>query len=86
VDSAVLQFLHESTDDPRPAVPSLSRRERQVLALLATGMSNNEMAEALFITVNTLKSTVRNLYRKLGVHDRAEASDLAHRLGLDDGA
>jgi DNA-binding CsgD family transcriptional regulator len=49
-------------------------------------MSNNELAEALFITVNTLKSTVRNLYRKLGVHDRAEASDLAHRLGLDDGA
>ncbi|MBF4632972.1 response regulator transcription factor [Agreia pratensis] len=86
VDSAVLQFLHDSTDDPRPAMPSLSRRERQVLALLASGMSNNEMAETLFITVNTLKSTVRNLYKKLGVHDRAEASDLAHRLGLDDGA
>ena len=85
VDSAVLQFLHTSTDDPRPAIPRLSRRERQVLALLASGLSNNEMAERLFITVNTLNSTVRNLYRKLGAKDRAEASDLAHRLGLDDG-
>ncbi|WP_161793779.1 response regulator transcription factor [Agreia bicolorata] len=83
VDSAVLQFLHNSSDDPRAAIPSLSRRERQVLALLASGLSNNKIAETLFITANTLKSTVRNLYRKLGVNDRTEASDLAHRLGLD---
>jgi ATP/maltotriose-dependent transcriptional regulator MalT len=83
VDPAVLQFLQTSTDDPRPTIPALTRREQQVLRLLASGMSNNEITETLFITLNTLKSTIRHLYRKLGVHDRAEASDIAHQLGLD---
>lgn len=86
VDAAVLQFLQESTDDPRPAIPSLTRREQQVLRLLASGMSNNEITESLFITLNTLKSTIRHLYRKLGVHDRVQASDIAHQLGLDNHA
>jgi DNA-binding CsgD family transcriptional regulator/tetratricopeptide (TPR) repeat protein len=86
VDPAVLQFLQNCTDDPRPAIPSLTRREQQVLRLLASGMSNNEITETLFISLNTLKSTIRHLYRKLGVHDRTEASDIAHQIGLDNHA
>jgi ATP/maltotriose-dependent transcriptional regulator MalT len=86
VDPAVLRFLQNSTDDPRPAIPPLTRREQQVLRLLASGMSNNEISATLFITLNTLKSTIRHLYAKLGVHDRAQASDIAHQLGLDHNA
>jgi ATP/maltotriose-dependent transcriptional regulator MalT len=83
IDPAVLRFLQNSTDDPRPAIPRLTKREQQVLRLLASGMSNNEISATLFITLNTLKSTIRHLYGKLGVHDRAQASDIAHQLGLD---
>jgi DNA-binding CsgD family transcriptional regulator len=83
VDPDVLRFLQDSTDDPRPAIAALTRREQEVLRLLASGMSNNEITETLYITLNTLKSTIRHLYRKLGVHDRTQASDMAHQLGLD---
>jgi ATP/maltotriose-dependent transcriptional regulator MalT len=86
IDPAVLRFLQNSTDDPRPAIPPLTRREQQVLRLLASGMSNNEISTTLFIALNTLKSTIRHLYGKLGVHDRTQASDLAHQLGLDNNA
>lgn len=86
IDPSVLQFLQTSTDDPRPSIPTLTRREQQVLRMMASGMSNNEITESLFITLNTLKSTIRHLYRKLGVHDRSQAADIAHQLGLDNHA
>jgi len=53
--------------------PALTRRERQILQLLALGLSNQEMAERLFIAEGTLKRHVANLYQKLGVHNRAQA-------------
>ncbi|SKA81796.1 regulatory protein, luxR family [Agreia bicolorata] len=70
---------------PRQRIPSLSRRERQVLGLLSTELSNAEIAEHLFVTSNTLKSTLRNVYRKLEVHDRQSASELARLMGIDRG-
>lgn len=51
----------------------LSRRERDVLRLLVQGMSNSEIAQALTITINTVKMHVRNIYAKLGVRNRAQA-------------
>ncbi|RWZ52686.1 response regulator transcription factor [Labedella phragmitis] len=60
----------------------LTRREREVLALLASDRSFSDIASALYISVNTLKGTTRSLYRKLDVHSRAEAADLADRAGL----
>lgn len=53
--------------------PGLTRREREILQLLAMGMSNQEMAEKLVIAEGTLKRHVANLYQKLGVHNRAQA-------------
>ena len=47
----------------------LTKREHEVLALLAQGRSMSELAEALFISPNTLKSTVRRLYRRLGMFE-----------------
>jgi len=51
----------------------LTRREKEILQLLAIGLSNQEMAEKLVIAEGTLKRHVANLYQKLGVHNRAQA-------------
>ncbi len=53
--------------------PALTRREKEILQLLAIGLSNQEMAERLFIAEGTLKRHIANLYQKLGVHNRAQA-------------
>jgi DNA-binding NarL/FixJ family response regulator len=56
----------------------LSPRQRQVLDLLAQGMSNEEIAGQLFLSLNTVKFHVRGIYGRLGVHNRVGA---ARRLG-----
>lgn len=53
--------------------PKLTNRERQVLGLLTSGLSAQQIAAELYISPNTLKSTMRDLYRKLGVNSRAAA-------------
>lgn len=62
----------------RRDLPTLSRRENDVLAMLATDLSMDEIAERLFISKNTLKTTTRRLYRRLGVNTRADAVHHAH--------
>jgi DNA-binding CsgD family transcriptional regulator len=73
-------------DDPLPhssvVMAQLSRRERQLLIELASDRSLPEIAEALFVSHNTVKTTASRLYRKLGVHSRQAAADIAHQLGL----
>ena len=65
-----------SLDDP------LSEREREVLAVLATGKTTSEAARDLFVSVGTIKSHTSNIYRKLGARNRAEAIARARELGL----
>ncbi|HEX9696174.1 MAG TPA: response regulator transcription factor [Actinomycetota bacterium] len=60
----------------------LSPREAEVLGLITQGLSNQKIAQALFITEETVKSHVRAVLRKLGVHDRTQAVSLALREGL----
>ncbi len=60
----------------------LSEREREVLALLAEGSSNSEIAEKLFISTNTVRSHVANLLMKLEAGSRGEAVARAIREGL----
>jgi DNA-binding NarL/FixJ family response regulator len=68
----------------RSADPSqgLSPREVEVLQLLARGRSTNEIAEALFVSVNTVRNHVNNVMRKLDVHSRLEAVSEGVKLGL----
>ena len=61
---------------------SLSERELEVLTLLASGRPNKEVARDLFISVGTVKTHTNNIYRKLGVRNRAEALARARNLKL----
>jgi DNA-binding NarL/FixJ family response regulator len=61
----------------------LTPREAEVLALVAAGRSNRQIAQALFISPKTVSVHVSNLLAKLGVAGRVEAAAIAHRLGLD---
>jgi two-component system NarL family response regulator len=59
--------------DEQARTPRLTDRELQVLALVARGLSNREVAEQLFISENTVKNHVRNILEKLQLHSRMEA-------------
>jgi DNA-binding CsgD family transcriptional regulator/tetratricopeptide (TPR) repeat protein len=61
----------------------LTPREAEVLALVADGRSNRQIAQALFISPKTASVHVSNILAKLGVAGRVEAAAIAHRLGLD---
>ncbi|MBM7060305.1 response regulator transcription factor [Pseudomonas sp. UL073] len=62
--------------------PELSKRELTVLDLVAKGYSNLEIAEALYISVHTVKSHARRINTKLGVHRRTQAVAWAKSEGL----
>jgi DNA-binding NarL/FixJ family response regulator len=61
---------------------SLSERERQILALLSRGYSNRRIAEACYLSLNTVRTHVQNVLVKLGVHSKLEAAALAVRQEL----
>lgn len=67
-----------------PAAPedNLTGREREVLSLIGRGLRNGEVADTLGISDNTVASYIKDIYRKLGISSRAEASWHAVRLGL----
>ena len=69
-------------EEARPAI--LSERESAVLEAVAQGLSNREIGEQLWISEQTVKFHLRNIYRKLGLSSRTEAAHYAHRSGLAD--
>jgi len=74
----------EAEQAARPAlrIVDLSDRESEVLALIAKGLTNAEIAEELYLSIETVKTYVKRLYAKLDVHNRAQAAVAAssHRL------
>jgi DNA-binding CsgD family transcriptional regulator len=82
----LLPSAEERVEEPSEALAAyaLTARELEVLAALAEGRSNKEIADALFISVKTASVHVSNLLRKLDVPGRREAARLAHRLGVTD--
>jgi DNA-binding CsgD family transcriptional regulator len=59
----------------------LTPREREILAWIACGLTNSEIAETLWIAPNTVRTHLENIYAKLGVHTRTAAA--ARLLGVD---
>lgn len=72
--------LFESRPEPPP--DRLSQRERDVIRLIASGATNREIADRLYLSPNTVKQHASALYRKLEARNRAEAVQRAQRLGL----
>ncbi len=68
------------------AAASLTRREQEVLTLLARGLPNTAIAEELTVSVNTVRNHIANLSAKLGAHSKLEALSIAIRQGLISGS
>jgi len=71
-----------ASDFVEPLVESLTDRENEVLQLLANGFSNKAIQEQMFISNNTVRTHIKNLYGKLGVNNRTQAVLRAQDLGL----
>jgi pimeloyl-ACP methyl ester carboxylesterase/DNA-binding CsgD family transcriptional regulator len=76
----ILGFLNEGEAGDRP--DGLTERELEILALLAAGKSNQEIAHELSISARTAERHIGNIYLKIGVHNRAEATAYAFRNGI----
>jgi DNA-binding NarL/FixJ family response regulator len=79
-------FAVYGAEEPRGAAQaaptSLSEREAAVLEAVARGLSNREIGRQLWISEQTVKFHLRNIYRKLGISSRTEAARYAYRTGV----
>jgi DNA-binding CsgD family transcriptional regulator len=84
-DAVKLALTGEVTHRARTEGPALSRREREVVRLLARGLSNRELADALVVSQLTAASHVRNILRKLGLDRRGQVAAWAAEHHIDVG-
>ncbi len=80
--SNIKQESSEIKSSPHSLLEPLSKRELEILRLVAQGLSNQEIGQQLFIALDTVKGHNRNLFAKLGVQRRTEAVSRAHELGI----
>jgi DNA-binding NarL/FixJ family response regulator len=83
-DTFTVWGLGGDASDPANGVSNVSERESMVLSALARGLSNREIGKELWITEQTVKFHLRNLYRKLGVSNRTEAARFAYQATLSE--
>jgi DNA-binding NarL/FixJ family response regulator len=84
--SVTKRVIKQFTRIPRPSPPKeideLTAREQEILRLIASGLSNAEIGERLYIGETTVKTHVTHVLQKLGLRDRVQAVVLAHQTGL----
>jgi DNA-binding NarL/FixJ family response regulator len=85
--SVTRRLIERFAQPPGPApgaraLPGITEREREVLVLIARGLSNSEIAESLFISVATVKAYVTRLLTKLDARDRVQLVIIAYEAGL----
>lgn len=79
-NAPVNEGLNAARNDNVEGYYSLTEREREILEMLNSGLSRREVAETFTISENTVKSHLKNIYSKLGVHTRAEAYKACQNL------
>lgn len=82
IATRLMDFFAPPANDPPQAFPELTEREHEILALIAQGESNPEIAEQLHISLKTVRNHVSNIYNKMQVTDRVQAVLRAREAGL----
>jgi DNA-binding NarL/FixJ family response regulator len=84
--SVTKRVIEQFTRIPRPSPPralaELTAREREIFQLIATGLSNAEIGQRLYISDTTVKTHITHIFQKLDLRDRVQAVVLAYRTGL----
>jgi DNA-binding NarL/FixJ family response regulator len=80
----IKQFARTHRAAPATQLDELTARERDILQLIARGLSNSEIGDQLYIGETTVKTHVTHLLRKLGLRDRVQAVVLAYQTGFAD--
>jgi DNA-binding NarL/FixJ family response regulator len=78
----VARFAQQASPEAGRSLDELTDREKEILRLLATGLSNAELAEHLYLSETTVKTHVSSILRKLRVRDRVQAVIAAYDAGL----
>jgi DNA-binding NarL/FixJ family response regulator len=79
---ALAMLQHQQAESPYLDLSTLTNREREILALLAEGLSNKAIAARLYLSVRTVEGHLASLYTRLGVHSRTEAALIALQHNL----
>ena len=78
----IAQFTRIPRPSPLKALDELTEREREILLLIADGLSNAEIGQQLYISDTTVKTHITHILQKLNLRDRVQAVVLAYRTGL----
>jgi DNA-binding NarL/FixJ family response regulator len=82
IATRLMGFFNVPASEPAQAFPELTEREHEILALIAQGISNHEIAQRLNISLKTVRNHVSNIYNKMQVTDRVQAVLRAREAGL----
>lgn len=85
IATRLIRYFNPQQRQPHPAFPDLTEREKEVLGLIAQGLSNADIARQFFLSPKTVRNHVSNILGKLQVADRTQAALRAREAGLGNG-